>query len=128
MTHITFKTLATFAIAGILLTGCSANSVSGDTGWKAKPDTAAPPSTSAAPAAPPPVAPPPVPAPPVAPPPAPPAPAPPAPPAEPAVQPAKDPQFKTCTEVKKNKLGPYRKGQAEYEWYQDKDKDGVVCE
>lgn len=40
-----------------------------------------------------------------------------------------DPQFSTCKEVKANGYGPYVKGtNPEYEWYQDRDGDGSVCE
>ena len=125
MTHITFKPMALFAITAVLLTGCSAKTPTPETQWTATPNPVA----SAAPVVPPaPPAPPP--APPVVE--APPAPAPPPPPPvaapKPPAQPAADPKFSTCTEVKKHKLGPYREGQIEYTWYQDKDKDGVVCE
>lgn len=125
MTHITFKTFAAFAVAGILLTGCSAKTAPVDTEWKATANPVAPAPVSAPPVVAPPPPPPVMEAPPA---PAPPPPAVEPPPAAPAAQPAQDPQFKTCAEVKKNKLGPYRKGQAEYGWYQDKDNDGVVCE
>lgn len=40
-----------------------------------------------------------------------------------------DPQFNTCKEAKKNGYGPYIKGtDPEYDWYQDRDGDGTVCE
>lgn len=40
-----------------------------------------------------------------------------------------DPKFNYCSEVKKNGYGPYVKGKdLEYEWYKDRDGDGVVCE
>lgn len=128
MTHITFKPMALFAITAVLFTGCSAKTPTPETPWTATPN----PVVSVAPVAPPAAPPPPVeapaaPAPPVVEAPPAPVPPPPPPPAAP-VQPAADPKFKSCTEVKKNKLGPYHKGQTEYEWYQDKDKDGVVCE
>lgn len=71
-----------------------------------------------------------------------PAPAEPAPaPAEPAPQPAEpepapadpapatDPRFGTCKEANANGYGNYVRGQdPEYDWYKDRDKDGVVCE
>jgi hypothetical protein len=41
-----------------------------------------------------------------------------------------DPKFTSCAEAKKNGYAkPYKKGiNPEYAWYQDRDKDGVVCE
>jgi endonuclease YncB( thermonuclease family) len=40
-----------------------------------------------------------------------------------------DPRFKTCKEAKSRGYGPYVKGvHAEYSWYRDADKDGIVCE
>lgn len=40
-----------------------------------------------------------------------------------------DPKFKTCTAAKAKGFGPYKKGKdKEYEWYQDRDKDGMACE
>ncbi|GAA3226860.1 lamin tail domain-containing protein [Actinocorallia longicatena] len=40
-----------------------------------------------------------------------------------------DPRFSTCTEAKASGYGPYYQGSdPEYYWYQDRDKDGVVCE
>jgi micrococcal nuclease len=40
-----------------------------------------------------------------------------------------DPRFDTCTEAKKNGYGPYNVGSdPEYDWYDDRDNDGVVCE
>lgn len=40
-----------------------------------------------------------------------------------------DPQFGTCGEVNDNGYGPYRSGvDPEYDWYDDRDNDGVVCE
>ncbi|MCC4248463.1 thermonuclease family protein [Microbacterium testaceum] len=57
-----------------------------------------------------------------------PAPAPPE-PAEPDPAPATDPDFGTCKEANANGFGNYVRGQdPEYVWYDDRDKDGVVCE
>ena len=40
-----------------------------------------------------------------------------------------DPRFDTCTKAKAAGYGPYLSGQdAEYDWYQDRDGDGRVCE
>ena len=40
-----------------------------------------------------------------------------------------DPRFSTCTEAKAQGYGPYVRGQdPEYDWYIDRDGDGVVCE
>ncbi|MBB4740565.1 hypothetical protein BJY16_004024 [Actinoplanes octamycinicus] len=40
-----------------------------------------------------------------------------------------DPRFRTCAEANANGYGPYREGvDPEYAWYQDRDKDGEVCE
>ncbi|GII94639.1 thermonuclease family protein [Sinosporangium siamense] len=40
-----------------------------------------------------------------------------------------DPRYGTCGEANAKGLGPYRRGiDPEYEWYQDRDGDGVVCE
>ena len=40
-----------------------------------------------------------------------------------------DPQFRTCKDAKANGYGPYARGQhPEYEWYTDRDRDGIVCE
>jgi Excalibur calcium-binding domain len=42
---------------------------------------------------------------------------------------ATDPRYSTCTEAKKHGFGPYfRSSDPEYYWYQDRDRDGVVCE
>ena len=42
---------------------------------------------------------------------------------------ALDPRFDTCREAKSNGYGPYYSGvDAEYDWYRDRDGDGVVCE
>ena len=40
-----------------------------------------------------------------------------------------DPRFGTCREANAAGYGPYRRGvDAEYDWYQDRDHDGLVCE
>lgn len=40
-----------------------------------------------------------------------------------------DPDFGTCTKAKAAGFGPYTRGvDEEYGWYQDRDKDGIVCE
>ena len=40
-----------------------------------------------------------------------------------------DPQFGTCREANAAGYGPYRAGSdPEYDWYQDRDHDGLVCE
>ncbi|GLZ82021.1 hypothetical protein Afil01_68280 [Actinorhabdospora filicis] len=40
-----------------------------------------------------------------------------------------DPRYKTCKEANAHGYGPYRKGvDPEYDWYIDRDKDGLVCE
>jgi hypothetical protein len=40
-----------------------------------------------------------------------------------------DPRFATCKAAKAAGYGPYRSGvDPEYAWYQDRDKDGIVCE
>jgi hypothetical protein len=40
-----------------------------------------------------------------------------------------DPQFGTCREANAAGYGPYRRGvDPEYDWYQDRDHDGLVCE
>lgn len=55
-------------------------------------------------------------------------------PAPPPVQqfvktPSTDPQFGTCGEANDNGYGPYTSGvDPEYDWYDDRDDDGVVCE
>jgi hypothetical protein len=47
----------------------------------------------------------------------------------PVTTPKNDPRFVTCTAAKKAGYGPYRRGtDAEYAWYQDRDKDGIACE
>jgi hypothetical protein len=41
----------------------------------------------------------------------------------------RDPNYGTCTVALANGAGPYRQGiDPEYEWYRDRDNDGVVCE
>ena len=61
----------------------------------------------------------------------------PAPPSEPEPQPAPDagnsvdtdPRFSSCKKAKAEGFGPYQSGvDPEYGWYQDRDKDGLVCE
>lgn len=52
-------------------------------------------------------------------------------PDEPSDPPQKetDPNYGTCTKANAAGKGPYRRGQdPEYDWYQDRDGDGVVCE
>ncbi|MEU8817221.1 excalibur calcium-binding domain-containing protein [Actinoplanes sp. NPDC048796] len=40
-----------------------------------------------------------------------------------------DPRYSSCTKAKAAGYGPYYEGQdPEYDWYQDRDGDGVVCE
>jgi hypothetical protein len=40
-----------------------------------------------------------------------------------------DPRFATCAAAQKAGYGPYTEGQdPEYDWYQDRDNDGEVCE
>jgi len=48
----------------------------------------------------------------------------------PSGNPGTDPRFSSCAEAARNGYkGPYFRGvDPEYEWYQDRDKDGVVCE
>ncbi|WP_420534775.1 excalibur calcium-binding domain-containing protein [Actinomadura pelletieri] len=43
-------------------------------------------------------------------------------------RPRTDPRFSTCAAARRAGYGPYRAGQTEYSWYQDRDGDGVVCE
>jgi hypothetical protein len=45
------------------------------------------------------------------------------------VQPVDLGEASTCTEAKKYGYGPYHRSlNPEYNWYQDRDHDGVVCE
>ncbi len=39
-----------------------------------------------------------------------------------------DPSFSTCKEANANGYGNYKRGQPEYNWYRDRDNDGIVCE
>ena len=40
-----------------------------------------------------------------------------------------DPRYSTCTEAKSHGYGPYVRGQdPEYDWYIDRDSDGIACE
>lgn len=39
-----------------------------------------------------------------------------------------DPRYDTCAEAKAHGYGPYSRGDREYEWYRDQDKDGLTCE
>jgi hypothetical protein len=42
---------------------------------------------------------------------------------------ALDPRYSTCTEAKAHGYGPYYRGRdPEYDWYIDRDSDGIVCE
>jgi hypothetical protein len=54
----------------------------------------------------------------------------PAPAPKPTSEPGTDPQFSSCAEAARNGFnGPYYQGvDPEYEWYQDRDNDGIVCE
>jgi hypothetical protein len=49
---------------------------------------------------------------------------------KPTSQPGTDPQYSSCAEAARNGYsGPYYQGvDPEYEWYQDRDNDGIVCE
>lgn len=48
---------------------------------------------------------------------------------QPVDAPSTDPQFGTCGEANDNGYGPYRSGvDPEYDWYDDRDDDGIVCE
>lgn len=47
----------------------------------------------------------------------------------PSPSPPLDPRFDTCAEANDNGYGPYTIGiDPEYEWYEDRDGDGIVCE
>lgn len=48
--------------------------------------------------------------------------------APPVVEEPTDPRFSSCKEAKAHGYGPYRRGSTEYNWYDDRDDDGVVCE
>lgn len=44
-------------------------------------------------------------------------------------QPETDQRYRTCGEANDHGLGPYVRGKdPEYDWYQDRDGDGIVCE
>ncbi|RKN37678.1 excalibur calcium-binding domain-containing protein [Micromonospora endolithica] len=48
---------------------------------------------------------------------------------KPPPAPKTDPRFDTCKEANANGYGPYVEGEdPEYDWYQDRDGDGIVCE
>ncbi|WCN83849.1 MULTISPECIES: excalibur calcium-binding domain-containing protein [Micromonospora] len=50
-------------------------------------------------------------------------------PTKPKPAPKNDPRYGTCAEANDHGLGPYRDGSdPEYDWYQDRDRDGIVCE
>ena len=56
-------------------------------------------------------------------------PAAPPPAAQPDADGALDPRFDTCGEANAAGYGPYVRGQdPEYDWYIDRDRDGVACE
>ena len=43
--------------------------------------------------------------------------------------PKDDPRYDTCAEANANGYGPYVEGEdPEYDWYRDRDGDGIVCE
>jgi Excalibur calcium-binding domain len=46
----------------------------------------------------------------------------------PAPEVGTDPRFGSCAAANRAGYGPYRRGDAEYRWYEDRDGDGVVCE
>jgi hypothetical protein len=47
----------------------------------------------------------------------------------PKPKPATDPRYPTCKEANAHGYGPYTRGlNPEYDWYIDRDSDGVVCE
>ncbi len=46
-----------------------------------------------------------------------------------STQSSTDPRFSYCYEANDAGFGPYYQGQdAEYDWYDDRDGDGIVCE
>jgi len=48
---------------------------------------------------------------------------------DPPADPGTDPRFDTCKAANAAGYGPYYEGQdPEYDWYQDRDGDGIVCE
>lgn len=48
---------------------------------------------------------------------------------EPAPAETDDPRFDTCKDANAASYGPYRQGvDPEYDWYQDRDSDGINCE
>ncbi|HEY6737460.1 MAG TPA: excalibur calcium-binding domain-containing protein [Actinopolymorphaceae bacterium] len=48
---------------------------------------------------------------------------------KPEPEPDTDPRFRTCGEANDHGYGPYVEGEdPEYDWYIDRDRDGVVCE
>jgi len=50
-------------------------------------------------------------------------------PTPPETSTATDPRFSSCAKAKAAGYGPYIRGvDPEYLWYQDRDKDGIVCE
>ncbi|MEW2355956.1 excalibur calcium-binding domain-containing protein [Spirillospora sp. NPDC029432] len=50
-------------------------------------------------------------------------------PLEPSPDETTDPRFDTCAEANDEGYGPYYEGlDPEYEWYWDRDDDGIVCE
>lgn len=42
--------------------------------------------------------------------------------------PGTDPRFDTCTQAKAAGYGPYTRDDPEYDWYDDRDNNGLVCE
>lgn len=47
---------------------------------------------------------------------------------KPQPQDTTDPRYRTCALAKAHGYGPYTRGDREYDWYRDQDKDGVTCE
>jgi micrococcal nuclease len=39
-----------------------------------------------------------------------------------------DPRFGSCADANAAGYGPYRRGEPEYSWYVDTDRDGIACE